>query len=69
MTTLRMTTVMTKMPDNNVTLYFFPLITEHFTHYLVYPRLHCSMGVGKAGYYYIRFPERQEFANNLPATR
>lgn len=32
MTTLRMTNVMTKMSDNNVTLYFFLLIPERFTH-------------------------------------
>lgn len=45
MTTLRMTNGMTKMSDNNVTLYFFPLIPKHFTHYLMHSRSHCCVCV------------------------
>lgn len=38
--TLRRRKGMTKVLDNNVTLYFFSLIPKHFTHHLMHSRLY-----------------------------
>lgn len=63
MTTLRMTNGMTKMSDNNVTLYFFPLIPKHFTHYLMHSRSHCCVCVCVwEACYSMYFPEKQELS-------
>lgn len=47
MMTLMMTTLMTGVPDNKITLYFFlPVAGALVTHYLMYPRLRRLLGGG-----------------------
>lgn len=67
MTTLRMTNMMTKMSDNNITLYFFLLIAKRFTH-IISCALDCT-AICVCGVLFYAFPRKTRIANHLSATQ